>query len=240
MPTKTTAQRFLALITVVIGGLALAACSSQPATPPPPTPSPPVVVNTPTIAPTTPPTATPAPTIEPTPEAGLPITTLFLGAQVPVTATNFADIPGNLARGDVTPAFRANLMDRGPVTSADWRGGYLLLIPSVAGCGECMVNLFELTKVYSDYKNANLQVAFLSIYPGDKPDVWRPLAETFPDLPIQWGTIDPDFIVNYDIQGLGTVLLVDPQGKLVFRSDSPLQAESYQRLLALVEQPTEN
>lgn len=261
MQTKTTGQRFLAFMAVVFAGLVLAACSSQPATPPQPTPPALVVADSPTITPATPPTitpatpptiapatpatvspatATPAPAIEPTPEVGLPITTLFLGAQVPITATGFADIPGNVARGEDAPAFRAELMDRGPVTNVDWQGSYLLLIPSVAGCGECMVNLFELTEVYPDYKDTNLQVAFLSIYPADQPDVWRPLAANFPDLPIQWGTVDPNFVTDYNIQGLGSVLLFDPQGRLVFRSDNALQAAGFKQLLALADQSAHN
>lgn len=242
MATPKVGRWFLVLIAVVIGGGVVTACGTD--APADPTPVSVVTAAVRSPAPTKPPTAALAPAVEiaptSTPVVSLQLTPLFVGPQLPATATSFADIPGNLAHGDTTVDFQADILDRGPASAADWRGSYLLLIPSVAGCGECMVNLYELTQVYADYKDANVQVAFLSIYPGDKPDVWRPLAEAFPDLPIQWGTVEPDFVVKYNIQGLGTVLLIDPEGKLVFRSDVPLQAESFQRLLALASQAGRN
>jgi hypothetical protein len=246
MTTRKIERWFLVLVAVVFGGLVMTACGAEANAPADPAPvsAAAAAVRSPAPASTKPPTATLAPTVKiaptSTPVVGLQLTPLFVGPQISATVTSFTDIPGNLADGSEHVTFRAVLMDRGPVSAADWQGSYLLLIPSVAGCGECMVNLYELTQVYSDYKDANVQVAFLSIYPGDTPDVWRPLAENFPDLSIQWGTIDPNFVVDYNVQGLGTVLMIDPQGRLVFRSNSPLQAVSYRQLLALTSQAAQN
>ena len=80
----------------------------------------------------------------------------------------FADFPGNLAQGEPAPDFEARVMGGAPfVLSA--QDGYVLLIPTVVGCADCLFNMQEISTAYPDYRESGLAVVLLNLYPDDEP-----------------------------------------------------------------------
>lgn len=156
----------------------------------------------------------------------------------PTVSTNigvFAELPGNQATGELAPDFDGRALRNWNFSLSALRGSYVLLVPTAIGCGDCVFTLNQLAAAYPDYRDANLQLVILNLYPDDVPESWGPFAAAYVGLDAIWGVVNSGgFVVDYDIRSLGTVLLVDPAGKLVFRSDFSLVEEEFRRLFALI------
>jgi peroxiredoxin len=219
--------------------LIASACTARPMaftpTAPPPTLAPTPTAPLPTVALT--PTALP-PTLEPTatPTAAPTIGVLLptAGANAPASVASFADLPGNLAKGEPAPDFTARMMGGGTFRLSQQRGSFVLLLPTAVGCGECLFTLREVATAYPDYRGRGVNVVILNLYADDTPETWEAFAEVFAEPEFMWGVVSsPDFVVAYDIQTLSTVLLLDRDGRLVFRSESQLQADGFRQLFDL-------
>ncbi len=234
--------------------IVLSACTPQPVAftptaPPPtiaPTPTalPPTVVPSPTPPPQTPePTAVPSPTPPPpTPEPTAVPTVVptveilppTVGPNPTVSVASFADFPGNVATGKAAPDFTARVLGGSTFTLSEQRSAPVLLFPTVVGCGDCIFVMQEITAAYPDYRGRGLKVVILNLYPEDVPETWQPFADYFAEPEFIWGVVNStDFVVGYNIQSLGTTLLVDPDGKLVFRREYPLFADEFRQLFDL-------
>ncbi len=220
--------------------LIVSACAGQPVTPtaPPPTPVveamlPPTVAPTPTtLPPTVAPTPTPEPTAIPTVAPTLAVLPPTVGPGV--TVTSFADLPGNVANGETAPDFTARILGGSKFTLSKQRGSPVLLFPTVVGCGDCIFVMQEMTAAYPDYRGRGLKVVILNLYPEDVPETWQPFADYFAEPEFTWGVVNStDFVVQYNITSLGTTMLVDPEGSLVFRREFPLLADEFRQLFDL-------
>lgn len=152
---------------------------------------------------------------------------------IPAAATTFADIPDNLATGDPASDFSTMLMGETPFALSDQRGHPVLVIPTAAGCGECMITLGELSDAYPAYRDRDIRVVVLDLFPGSSPDVWREMVDYFGEPAFQWGAASDQFIEAYDVATLGMIFLIDRDGNLVFRSERPIPAEDFRRLLEM-------
>jgi hypothetical protein len=150
------------------------------------------------------------------------------------SVTTFADLPGNLAKGEAAPDFTARLIGGGAFTLSDQSGAPVLLFPTVVGCGDCLFTMEEIASVYPDYRGRGLKVVILDLFPEDSPEFWTDFADYLGEPEFIWGVVEStDFAVNYNITSLGTVMLVDPEGRLVFRSEYPVFAYGYRQLFDL-------
>ena len=122
---------------------------------------------------------------------------------------------------------------------SDRRGHYLLLLPTTPGCGPCMANLAILEDVYPDYRGQGVAVIFLDIYPQEQPGFWETISREFSDSGYTWAAVGSEnFVLEYDIKTLGTIILVNPQGNVVFRSNEVIRPETYRHLLELATMKT--
>lgn len=218
-----------------IGIIALSACTTETAVSPTPTLPPPAVApsataNTPRIDPsatmlpptaTLPPTAIPSPTpVSPTPE---PTAT--------PEPTGFAAVPSNVANGETAVDFNIHTLSGETIALSDLRSGYVLLLPTVPGCGACMVNLNILDAVYPDFRGQGIQVILLDLYPENNPGYWEFLANQFREPEYIWGVVDTEnFVVDYEITTLGTIILIDPDGNVVYRSENLIPTDAFRQL----------
>lgn len=164
------------------------------------------------------PTATAVPpTITPTPE--------------PV---GFTAVPGNIATGKLAPDFAIHTLGDETMNLSDWRGQYILLLPTTPGCGECMLHINMLEAVYPDFRGQGIQVVLLDLTPENNPGYWEFLANNINEPEYVWGTAtSTDFVLNYEIKTLGTILLIDPDGRIVYRSEKVQPSAVYRQLFEL-------
>ncbi len=82
--------------------------------------------------------------------------------------------------------------------------------------------------------SSSLNVLVLNIYQPDLPEYWQSYAEAINQPGYLWAVLDtPTFMEDYDIYGLGAFLVIDPDGRLVFQTDSPPPPELVRHLYAL-------
>ncbi len=147
--------------------------------------------------------------------------------------TSFALVPGNRAAGEPAPDFTARLLGGGTFTLSKELGTYWLILPTALGCGECAYSLYLLGNAQPE-NPASLNILVLDIYQPDLPEYWQSYAEAINKPNYRWAVVDtPTFMEDYDIYGLGTFLVVDPEGKLVFQTDSPPPLELLRHLFTL-------
>ncbi len=156
----------------------------------------------------------------------------------PVVAADigvFATMPDNIATGQAAPDFDVRALGNSMWALGASRGSYVLVFPTVIGCGDCVVTMGQLAAAYSDYQDANLKLVLLNIYPEDVPETWGEYVDLYPDLDAIWAVIDGiDFVVDYEIRSLGTILLIDPDGRLVYRRNYALGEEEFRQLFSLM------
>lgn len=146
----------------------------------------------------------------------------------------FAEMRDNRARGDLAPDFDVRAIGNSTFSLSAQRGSYVLVVPTAIGCGECVFTMNQLAAAYPDYRDKDLKLVLINMYPEDVPESWNAYVEAYPDLGAIWGVVSSvNFVVDYDIRSLGTILLVDPAGKLVFRSNFPLIEDDLRQLFEL-------
>lgn len=178
-----------------------------------------------------------APTMLPTPEATLAVFNPLSPPRPDDVSvehiTSFALLPDNRANGQAAPDFSARLMGGGTFTLSEARGSYWLVLPTAMGCGECMFSLGMLTQALPVEKS-NLNVLVLDIYEPDQPEYWLGYLGYFEGLEAQWSVVNGGtFVVDYEIFGLGNFLVIDPDGALVYHSDSPPRLEYITHMFTL-------
>lgn len=177
---------------------------------------------------------TPDPTTTPVaPKFGPPDT------PTPFVVASIADFPGNLAQGELAADFSARLIDGSLFTLSEYGDRYLLLFPTVVGCGECIFGINAIALALEPFLDIEtdgiFQVLVMDLYPGGDPSDWEYFAEAYPHPNIIWGVVASDlFAVDYEIFTLGSIFLVDPEGKIVFRSEYSLAPYQFEKLFALI------
>ncbi len=156
----------------------------------------------------------------------------------PVVAADigvFATMPDNIATGQAAPDFDVRALENRTFTLSASRGSYVLVFPTVIGCGDCVFTMGQLAAAYSDYQDANLKLVLLNIYPEDVPETWGEYIDLYPELDAIWAVINGiDFVVDYEVRSLGTILLIDPDGRLVYRRNYSLGEEEFRQLFSLI------
>ena len=147
--------------------------------------------------------------------------------------TSFDQMPGNRATDQPAADFTARLLGGGTFTLSKERGKYWLVIPTSFGCGECTYSLYLLSQAQPQ-NPTSLNILILDIYQPDLPEYWQSYAEAVNQPNYLWSVLDTStFMEDYDIHGLGTFLVIDPDGRLVFQSDSPPPSELIRHLFTL-------
>ena len=194
-------------------------------------------------APTSPATAANLPTpnrepsLSPTLAPATVASTSTPGPEVPILPASFADFPGNQATGELAPDFTARAMGGVVFTLSEQRGVPVLVLPTVIGCADCVFSLTEIAIAYQDFRDTEITVVVLNLYPDDTPGSWQNFVDLIGEPGFVWSVVSStDFVIDYNITTLGTTLLIDANGRLVFRREYPLQADEFRRLFTLVTQ----
>lgn len=148
--------------------------------------------------------------------------------------TGFDQLPGNRATGQPAADFTARLLGGGTFVLSKELGKYLLVLPTSFGCGECTYSLRLLSEEAKPENPDSMIILVLDIYIPDLPEYWQSYAEAIDQSNYRWAVLDtPTFLEDYDIYGLETFLVIDPDGKLVFHSDVPPPPEVIRHLFTL-------
>ncbi|MCW5886885.1 MAG: hypothetical protein KIT07_02050 [Anaerolineales bacterium] len=84
------------------------------------------------------------------------------------------------------------------------------------------------------YKDSGLKVLILDLWVDDEIDNWQYFADLVDQPNFLWGVVTSEsFAADYNILGLGTILLIDPAKQIVFRSSESLSAWQLEALFAL-------
>lgn len=145
----------------------------------------------------------------------------------------FAQLAGNLANGEPAPDFTARVMGGKTFTLSQQRGLPVLLFPTVNGCGDCESLLQGIGAAYPEFRGRGLRVVILNLYYNDPPEAWEQTAQYYRERDFSWGVSPPTFAKEYKITNLGTVLLIDRKGDIVFRNKFPLWWDNFKQLFAL-------
>ena len=95
------------------------------------------------------------------------------------------------------------MMGGGTFTLSEQRGSPVLLLPTAAGCSECVYTLHEIGTVYPDYRESGVKVVVFDLYPGNKPEVWQEFAEQLGEPDFIWSVAtSTEFIVTNNIRSL--------------------------------------
>jgi hypothetical protein len=177
------------------------------------------------------------PTTLPSPQPTLsvvPLDSSEIIDEIPLdTITSFEQMPGNRATGQPAADFTARLLGGGTFVLSEEQGKYWLVLPTAIGCGDCSYILYLLSQAQPQ-NPTSLNVLVLNIYQPDLPEYWQSYADAINQPNYLWAVLDtPTFMEDYDIYGLGTFLVVDPDGRLVFQTDSPPPPELIRHLYTL-------
>lgn len=147
----------------------------------------------------------------------------------------FASLSDNTATGVLAADFSANMLGEWTFTLAAQRGSFVLIYPTVIGCADCVFTMDQIAQAYPEFQDSDILVVMLNLYPDDVAERWQSFIDLYPGLDFQWGVVDSlEFVINYDLYSLGTVLLINPDGNLVFQNKYPLTADQFRQLFTLV------
>ena len=181
------------------------------------------------------PTAIPVPTLpaviyEPEKEENLADTSIVAANLGPLAA-----LEDNLATGLPAPDLDIRALGNWTFNLSEQRGSYVLLYPTVVGCGDCVFTLAQLAAAYSEVGAEDLTVVIIDIFAGDIPEIWLEFVDQYSDMEFIWGVVNStDFVIDYEIRSLGTILVVDPEGRLVYRRNYPLAEDEFRQLFDLL------
>lgn len=127
-------------------------------------------------------------------------------------------------------------MDGSLFQLSEFEGEYLLVFPTVVGCGDCVFGINVISYVNEDHPLDNLDILIMDLYVDDDPSVWQYFAAEIDQANISWGVVDSEtFLVDYEIDSLGPLLLIGPEGRIVFRSKHPISYFQLDALFGLIE-----
>ena len=120
-------------------------------------------------------------------------------------------------QGNEAPEFTLNDLNGDAVSLASLRGKVVILDFWATWCGPCRKTMPLLDKFYTEMKPENVVVYGVNVWErGGKTDKVKPfLAERGFHFPVLFGT--NDLADAYGVQGIPTLVMIDPQGKVAYR-----------------------
>jgi len=109
----------------------------------------------------------------------------------------------------------------------------VLFFMSSNGCANCAIEARELAKLHETYASRNLQILGIDMDPGATVDSLGYFRQVANGTKLQWA-LDTGSRVTlaYGVRALDTTLVIDPAGRIVYRTDGPT---NYDALKPVVE-----
>jgi len=142
------------------------------------------------------------------------------------------------ATGDAAPApdFTARLLEGGSFSLAEQRGRPVLILFTASWCSSCIPEINKLAQLHEEFGPRGLRQLVLSVDPGDTEADFAGLRQRTRGANLLWA-LDPGqrATLAYQVKATDTKVLIDPQGREVFRAVGPTPLELLrQRLAALL------
>jgi thiol-disulfide isomerase/thioredoxin len=151
------------------------------------------------------------------------------------------DLSYELTRLDTplpAPDFRLMDMDGEPHSLGDYRGKVVMLNFWATWCPPCRREIPSMESIYRDlHKDGFMVLAVNEFEDTDHVFAYTGQLSVFPTFPILFDT-DSQVSQDYQVRGLPTTLLIDKQGRIVYRAvggrdfDHPAVREIVRALLA--------
>lgn len=173
--------------------------------------------------------------------AALVLVVYYLGVGAGPAATsrttNQASNAGNLSstQASRTPDFTLPLLSGGTFHLAGEHGHPVVLYFMATTCATCVQGSQQFAQAMQTANVAGAKALAIDVNPGDRPadlhafvqSVGQPAAST-----LQWGIDGNDAIATaYGVQTLETMVVINAQGQIVARSDSPIPPDQLAQLL---------
>ena len=141
------------------------------------------------------------------------LVTAFLSAPAQADRTRALLAP---LHGTPAPDFTLNDLDGAPVSLKDFRGKVLVVNFWATWCPPCRVEMPSMQRAWAAFQNEG--IIFLGIDIGESEDrVVQFMADLGLDFPV---LLDTESTVTnaWPVKGLPTTVVVDPQGRMVYRA----------------------
>jgi thiol-disulfide isomerase/thioredoxin len=137
------------------------------------------------------------------------------------TCTEKYDSFQNLLQGNPSPKFAYQDVNAKMVKLDDLKGKYVYIDVWATWCGPCLGEIPHLKKLEADYHDKNIAFVSISVDSKNAYDKWKKMVadkelkgyQLYADK--SWKS---DFIVAYQIRGIPTFILIDPEGNIVSAS----------------------
>ena len=142
----------------------------------------------------------------------------------------------NLLRGKSSPTFDFENFKGGKTTLEDFKGKYVYIDVWATWCSPCIAEIPSLKKLESEYEDANIAFASISVDFEKNYDKWRKMV-TDKSLGgsqlIADNNFESAFVKDYAIREIPRFILIDPNGNIV-SADAP--KPSSEQLIAIFTQ----
>ncbi len=138
--------------------------------------------------------------------------------------------------GQLAPDFSIQTIDGEPFRLAEQRGKVVGVLFMASWCLSCASETQAWGKLQREYGERGLEVLIVSADPDDTPEDLERFRQMAQGPQRHWA-IDRDsraLVLPYQVRTLGTTLIIDRQGRLAYRDDSPTPYDRLKRELEKV------
>ncbi len=161
-------------------------------------------------------------------------------------STNDASIP---YEGFMAPEFTVSTIDGDQVSLKDFRGKTVVIWFMAAWCPSCTFMGFNIERLYNEYRDRNIEIIVIDMWsetllkkwgilgkapPPESPEILREFIVQYSNS-LSWRLIfDSDAYLTelYEIKAVDSIFIVDPSGKIAFRSDGPTSYDILSRVMS--------
>lgn len=124
--------------------------------------------------------------------------------------------------GDEAPDFTAETLNDGTVSLEDYRGKVLILDFYSVNCPHCQTAAKHLRSVRDNFSRENVAILSVEVDPRMSNENMRTFKSEYGG---DWTFgKSPDAADNYNVEGVPTILIIDPTGYIAFRSSGTVPA----------------
>ena len=134
--------------------------------------------------------------------------------------------------GERAPNFALATLDGKQFDLKDERGKVVALYSMAGWCGSCIPEAQSWSKLYPEYKDEGLQVLIVSMDPNDTPQTIEGFRQAGGIGSLPWAIDETGEVSrSLDIRALDSTVIVDREGRIVYRDSAPTPYETLDKEL---------